>query len=602
MNFEKGETMDLQRALEIARDAAREAAARIRADFHRPGGPRGSGHHAEVDEEAEAAIRERLLAAFPDVAYTGEETGSTGPRDAPYRWYVDPNDGTAAYLKGFRGSAVSIALVRDGEPVLGVVHAPLAPDDGGDEIAWAEGGPLLRNGHPVERAPLPEVLSAGDVVLVSQAGDRNPAGNAACCAPAAYRTLPSIAYRLALVAVGEAEAAVSLNGPVHWDCAGGHALLRAVGGELVNRDGRPIRWNGRGDTSWVFGGAAKAAAALAARPWHRVLAGRGPCVVSLPERGRAVSDPGVLSRAQGALLGQVAGDALGSMVEFRDAASLVAEYPRGLRDIAGSPVFHTIAGQPTDDSELALALARTLDRAGFDLAAIREAYRAWLASGPFDCGTTCRAGIRGTPVPDSQANGALMRVSPLGVFGYEMSPERLAALAREEAGLTHVHPVCRDASAAFAVAIAHAVRTGEGPRAAWEAALRWARRAGAAAPVMAALEEAEARAPADYQRQMGWVRIALQNAFYQLLHAPTVEEGVVASVMAGGDTDTNAAIAGALLGAVHGRAAVPARWRRAVLGCRPLPGTRQARPATYWPVDVEILAERLLARGREAAR
>jgi ADP-ribosyl-[dinitrogen reductase] hydrolase len=594
--------MDLQRALETARAAAREAAAAIRADFHRPGGPRGSGHHADVDEEAERGIRERLVAAFPGVAYTGEETGSTGARDARYRWYVDPNDGTAAYLKGFRGSAVSIALVRDGVPVLGVVHAPLAPDDDGDEIAWAEGGPLLRNGKSVERGPLPASLSEGDVVLVSQAGDKNPGGNAACCAPATFRTLPSIAYRLALVAVGEAEAAVSLNGPVHWDYAGGHALLRAVGGELVGRDGRAIGYDGRGDSSWVFGGSAEAAAALAARPWHGVLHGLGSCVVALPERGRAEADAGVLSRAQGAFLGQVAGDALGSMVEFRDAASIAAEYPRGLRDIAGSPVFHTIAGQPTDDSELALALARTLDRVGFDLSAIREAYRAWLASGPFDCGTTCRAGIGGTPVPESQANGALMRVSPLGVFGYAMSPDRLGALAREEAGITHVHPVCRDASAVFAVAIAHAIRTGDGPRAVWEAALRWARGAGVEPSVIGALEEAETRPPADYPKQMGWVRIALQNAFHRLLHAPTVEEGVVASVMAGGDTDTNAAIAGALLGAVHGRAAVPARWRRTVLGCRPLPGTGQPRPATYWPVDVGVLAERLLARGREAAR
>ena len=68
----------------------------------------------------------------------------------------------------------------------------------------------------------------------------------------------------------------------------------------------------------------------------------------------------------------------------------------------------------------------------------------------------------------------------------------------------------------------------------------------------------------------GWVKIALQNAFYELLHAPSLEEGVVATVRRGGDTDTNAAIAGALLGAVHGREAVPAQWRSMVLSCRPL--------------------------------
>jgi hypothetical protein len=96
------------------------------------------------------------------------------------------------------------------------------------------------------------------------------------------------------------------------------------------------------------------------------------------------------------------------------------------------------------------------------------------------------------------------------------------------------------------------------------------------------------------------VLLALQNAFDQLLNARSVEEGVVATVAAGGDTDTTGAIAGALLGAVHGRAGVPARWARAVRCCRPLPATptRHPRAAELWPVDVLELAECLLAAGQ----
>jgi ADP-ribosylglycohydrolase len=109
-----------------------------------------------------------------------------------------------------------------------------------------------------------------------------------------------------------------------------------------------------------------------------------------------------------------------------------------------------------------------------------------------------------------------------------------------------------------------------------------------------ALEAAAAEPPAEYARHMGWVLIALQNAFYQALHAETLEGGVVQTVMAGGDTDTNGAVAGALLGAVHGRAAIPPRWRRLVLSCRALPGTGRPRPRCLWPVDVEELAEALL--------
>ena len=69
--------------------------------------------------------------------------------------------------------------------------------------------------------------------------------------------------------------------------------------------------------------------------------------------------------------------------------------------------------------------------------------------------------------------------------------------------------------------------------------------------------------------------------------------------MSGGDTDTNAAIAGALLGAVHGREAVPPRWRARVLTCRPLRelGASQPRAEEFWPVDALVLAEALLAIG-----
>jgi len=75
----------------------------------------------------------------------------------------------------------------------------------------------------------------------------------------------------------------------------------------------------------------------------------------------------------------------------------------------------------------------------------------------------------------------------------------------------------------------------------------------------------------------------------------------VATVRRGGDTDTNAAIAGALLGAVHGRAAVPAEWRSMILSCRPLaPRARRPRPRAFWPTDAMEIAERLLLAGEHA--
>ncbi|HSB60280.1 MAG TPA: inositol monophosphatase, partial [Vicinamibacteria bacterium] len=264
--------MDLAPALEAATKAAREAGDRLRADFHRPGGPRGIVDKAEADVEAEDLIRGRLRDAFPDWSYLGEETGRARGKPGAPVWLVDPNDGTRDYLKGRRGSAVSIGLLHEGRPVLGVVFAFGYPDDAGDLFAWAEGcGPLRRNDRPVE-ARLPERLAPEDVVLVSSKGDRDPDGNLRCSEPARYRAVPSIAHRLALVAAGEASAAVSLYAPGAWDYAAGQALLRAAGGVLVDHEGREVAYAEDGSSQCVraFGGSRAVAAALAAQPWEAV--------------------------------------------------------------------------------------------------------------------------------------------------------------------------------------------------------------------------------------------------------------------------------------------------------------------------------------------
>jgi len=194
-----------------------------------------------------------------------------------------------------------------------------------------------------------------------------------------------------------------------------------------------------------------------------------------------------------------------------------------------------------------------------------------------------------------------MRIAPLGIFGAgapALAPDR----ARADSALTHPHVVCREACAAFVAAIALAIATGEGPEATYAVALAEAQRGGNA-DVIATLERARHELPASFTHHEGWVRTALQNAFYRLLHAATFEDGVIATVMAGGDTDTNGAIAGALLGAVHGREAVPLRYREQVLTRRPLRevGALQPRPRELWPIEALMLAEALLLAGRDNA-
>jgi ADP-ribosylglycohydrolase/fructose-1,6-bisphosphatase/inositol monophosphatase family enzyme len=589
-----------------------------------------------VDVEAERVIRARLQQAFPDWGYRGEETGSSGVAVQPrYLWLVDPNDGTVSYLQGVRGSAVSIALLRDRQPVLGVVYAPCAPDDDGDLIVWAEGqGPATRNGTPIERAPWTQTLGRADVILVSYDMDRDPWINAQVVAPARYRAINSIAYRLALTAAGDGTLATSLHGAGDWDYAGGQALLRATGADLFGHDGRVVAYTGRGESRShaCFGGLLAVIPDAISRPWREIYR-HHPSLVGRPEhqppdeverrlrrarlrRGEAVADGGLLRRAHGCLLGQLAGDSLGSLVEFQSPQSIAAQYPEGVRDLADGGTYRTIAGQPTDDSEMALMLARGILAAGhYDPAWTAQAYGYWYRSGPFDIGaTTSRAlapagaaapqpgpalaaAVRAAANQVSQSNGSLMRVSPLGIYGYALDPDLLADLARADSILTHPNPVCQEACAIYVVAIAHAIASGESAEAVYRFAVDWARRAGREGSVREALLAAERQPPADYMRNQGWVLIALQNAFYRLLHAPDLAEGIAATVMCGGDTDTNAAIAGALLGAVHGRESLPQSWRSLVLSCRAIdgaPGVRRPRPAPFWPTDALELAERLL--------
>jgi ADP-ribosylglycohydrolase/fructose-1,6-bisphosphatase/inositol monophosphatase family enzyme len=616
---------DYAPALAAAIEAAKEAGGLLREEFHRSGGPRGSGGHAEIDRLAEQRIRERLLAACR-WGYRGEETGAQPGGDAHHLWLVDPNDGTSAYLKGWRGSAVSIAALRDGLPVLGVVYAFCYPDSGeGDLIAWAEGCPFTRNGRqvtppPLARATLDAPGGPPAVVFVSQDADKNSEANAACVRPSRYVALPSIAYRLARVAVGDGIAAVSLNNPCDWDYAAGHALLRASGGVLVDEREAEVTYSpeGHSQVSYCFGGGPAAVMELSRRNWRGVLtaapAASDTFSLVCPVRGRAVADAGVLTRAQGCLLGQLAGDSLGGLVEFRNREAIARQYPRGVRDLRDGGTWGNLAGQPTDDSEMALVLARTLAKDGrYDAGRALDAY-AWWWPHAWDRGNTLSKALdpacqgkttaerlelaRQNANQASQSNGCLMRISPLGIFGAGR-PAEAAAWAREDSRLTHPHPVCQGACAAFVAAVAVAVAEGCSPQSCYEATLAEAARSQAEADVRKALESARHAPPADYSGQMGWVLIALQNAFWQLLHAPSLEKGVVDTVMRGGDTDTNAAIAGALLGAVHGRSAVPSRWVHALLSCRPLQEapTKNPQPVAFWPVDALELAEALLTAG-----
>lgn len=616
--------MSFERALRIALDAALEAGEYLRRELHRWGGPKGHSMHADADEEAEWLIRKRLTAAFPSYWYRGEETGSIRGTE-PFVWLVDPNDGTTAYLRGGRGSSVSIGLLRESIPVLGVVYAFAAPDDFGDLHYWAEGFELSRNGKPIR--PHWNTSRRNEVViLTSLHRDHLTSAILDTLRPFRYRAATSIAYRLALAAAGDCEAAISWHWPGDWDYGAGHALIRGAGGIFVNEEGREVTYaeDGASKVNRCFAGEPGIVRDLVKRDWSRVQAthGSSPSTKSYfaparPAPGKAVHSPGLLSRAQGCLLGQCAGDALGQLVEFQTPAEIRRSYPEGVRRMHDGGAWNTLAGQPTDDSELALMLARSItQKSGYSPESAARAYHHWFdQSDPFDVGHTILKAVSAVTAEDvkegrvaeamrraanhdSQANGSLMRVSPLGIYGYRKHVHELWSLALQDSELTHPHPVCRQACAMCVVTIAYAIRTGAAQRDVFAFAMQQADRFGIDSALKEVLKNAEFPVRDATQKQ-GWVLIAFHNAFHQLLRATSLEEGVINTVMLGGDTDTNGAIAGALLGAVHGRDAIPFPWRQMVMSCRPDPVIQPAhpRPQDLWPIDLPVLAENLLLAG-----
>ncbi len=313
------------------------------------------------------------------------------------------------------------------------------------------------------------------------------------------------------------------------------------------------------------------------------------------QRKGAVS-PELANRMRGCLMGLMCGDALGSPLEFHLAEELQERHPGGIRGmVAGwGDTAERLPGDVTDDSEMAITLLHSLLHChGYSAADAREAYHDWLDSAPLDAGLTITDALAGESSPDSQANGALMRIAPLALFAALHPHCDWEGAAEEDACITHVHPKCAHANIIFVESLLLALR-GEPASLIYAAALSRATLLREDA-LLARLKAAEQEEPA-YYPCAGWVEIAFQAAYYWLLHARTAEDvpaALLTLVNHLGDPDTNAAITGALLGARFGEASLPAAWREMVLA-----GTLD-RPQFFRPASGMAILEHLI-RGDEA--
>ncbi|MCU1661203.1 MAG: monophosphatase [Pseudonocardiales bacterium] len=229
----------LTRALEVAGRLANDAAEVITATAGRGHQP-GSTYKAnpfdwvtDTDRTLERHTRRVLASEFPGVPVVGEEFGADADAaTAPYRWVVDPVDGTANYVAGFPWYAYSLALVDAFGPVVGVIADPSRAQI----YAAARGRGVRANGVAVTVTPR---SPTGGLVCAELSLERAPVfARQAAAGHAGVRVLGSSALAITQVALGHAVAAV-LDGYQEWDVAGAACLAAEAGALVVDGNGQP---------------------------------------------------------------------------------------------------------------------------------------------------------------------------------------------------------------------------------------------------------------------------------------------------------------------------------------------------------------------------
>ena len=230
----------LERELEVAVAAAREAGAAIRGYFKDEYTVRDKGEDnplTDADLAANDILEKRLLEAFPEYGWLSEETRDTPERlTKSHVWIVDPLDGTKEFTLGIPDFVVSIGLSINGVATLGVLYNPI------EELMFTGivGQGATLNGAPITTTAHPTL--EGSTIVCSRT-EMKKGWFDEFTDILTPKPVGSVAYKFGLVAAGQAEATFTPRPRSEWDIAGGVAIVEAAGGKTSNRHGEPYRFN-----------------------------------------------------------------------------------------------------------------------------------------------------------------------------------------------------------------------------------------------------------------------------------------------------------------------------------------------------------------------
>ncbi|MBK1645520.1 ADP-ribosyl-[dinitrogen reductase] hydrolase [Thiocapsa imhoffii] len=276
-----------------------------------------------------------------------------------------------------------------------------------------------------------------------------------------------------------------------------------------------------------------------------------PEFINIPATSKDLCD-----RAVGAYLGLAVGDALGATVEFMTPNEIRERYGQH-RNLIGGGWLNLRKGKVTDDTEMSLALGRSILAVGaVEACAIAEAFSGWMRGKPIDIGHTVRRGISQyrltgrCEMPESEhdaGNGACMRCLPIALFTLGAEVERVAAANRIQSHVTHHNPLA-DAGTLTVIRLVQAALMGAPKR-----ELRRLADALAQDQPLYRFDRGRMENPSGYL--VDTLRAVLQALFA----TNDFDSALIDVVNRGGDADTTGAILGMIVGALYGRDAIPRR-------------------------------------------
>ncbi len=229
---------DIQSDLQLIYDAAREAGQIAMGYFGE--NPqvwmkKGNSPVSEADHAADEYLRRTLLAARPEYGWLSEESADDGERLNRKRVFiVDPIDGTRGFIAGNNKWCVSVAIVEQGRPCCGVLECPALEET----YKVAKGCGSWLNGKKLDVGSIRQTrLMAGPKPLIRRHASET--GIDFVSAP----FIPSLAYRLAMVANGTLCGAYAKADCHDWDIAAVDLVLAEAGASLVELDGNPVEYN-----------------------------------------------------------------------------------------------------------------------------------------------------------------------------------------------------------------------------------------------------------------------------------------------------------------------------------------------------------------------